>query len=84
MQVTLLTQEDCRYCEDAKRLLARLVDEYPLSVREVKLSTDEGQRLALRGGVMFPPGLFLDGEPFSYGRASERKLRKALAGLARA
>ncbi len=28
---------------------------------------------------MFPPGLFLDGEPFSYGRPSERKLRKALA-----
>jgi len=27
---------------------------------------------------MFPPGLFLDGEPFSYGRPSERKLRKAL------
>ncbi len=33
---------------------------------------------------MFPPGLFLDGEPFSYGRPSERKLRKVLARRARA
>ena len=78
----LLTQENCGYCEDAKRLLERLGSEYPLSVREVKLSTDEGQELAVRGGVMFPPGLFLDGEPFSYGRPSERKLRKALARVA--
>lgn len=27
---------------------------------------------------MFPPGIFLDGEPFSYGRPSERKLRREL------
>jgi len=37
--------------------------------------------LAARGGVLFPPGIFLDREPFSYGRPSERKLRKELARL---
>ena len=79
IEVTLLTQEDCGYCEDAKRLLQRLGAEYQLSVRTVQLSSEEGTELALRGGVLFPPGLFLDGEPFSYGRPSERKLRKALA-----
>jgi glutaredoxin len=75
----LLTQEDCGHCEEAKALLERLEGEYPLSVRAVRLSSTEGQELALRGGVMFPPGLFLDGAPFSYGRVSERKLRKALS-----
>ena len=79
IEITLLTREDCGYCEDAKRLLERLGSEYALSVRTVPLSSAEGQELAARGGVMFPPGLFLDGEPFSYGRPSERKLRKALA-----
>ena len=38
----------------------------------------EGQVLAERSGVLFPPGIFLDGEPFSYGRLSERKLRREL------
>lgn len=28
---------------------------------------------------MFAPGLLVDGEPFSYGRVSERKLRRTLA-----
>ncbi len=28
--------------------------------------------------MLFPPGIFLDGEPFSYGRPSERKLRREL------
>ena len=82
VQVILLTQEDCGHCEDAKRLLARLSAEYRLSVRTVELSSAEGQELATRGGVLFPPGLFLDGEPFSYGRPSERKLRSALGKLA--
>jgi hypothetical protein len=27
---------------------------------------------------VFPPGVFLNGEPFSYGRLSERKLRREL------
>ncbi len=83
-EVTLLTQADCSHCEDAKQLLARLDGEYPLAVRTIDLLSAEGQELALRGGVMFPPGLFLDGQPFSYGRPSERKLRKALAQRAAA
>ncbi len=27
---------------------------------------------------MFPPGIFIGGEPFSYGRPSEKKLRREL------
>jgi hypothetical protein len=27
---------------------------------------------------VFPPAVFLGGEPFSYGRVSERKLRREL------
>ena len=28
--------------------------------------------------TVFPPAIFVDDEPFSYGRLSERKLRRAL------
>ena len=44
----------------------------------------EGLEYALCDGMLFPPGIVLDVEPFSYGRPSEAKLRKDLgAGKAR-
>lgn len=78
MEVTLLTQENCAFCDQAKEMLERLSGEYPISVSTLDLGTPEGQALAERGGVMFPPGIFLGGEPFSYGRPSEKKLRREL------
>ena len=74
----MLTQEACAFCDQAERILGRLAEEYPIHVRAVDVNTPEGERMALAAGVMFPPGILLDGEPFSYGRPSERKLRRAL------
>lgn len=78
MEITLLTQENCAFCDQAREVLRRLSAEYPISVSTLDLGTPEGQALAERGGVMFPPGIYLGGEPFSYGRPSERKLRREL------
>lgn len=77
-RVLLLTAEDCGFCEDARAVLRRLEAEYELRVETLALDTREGQELARRGGVLFPPGAFIDGEPFAYGRLSERKLRREL------
>jgi glutaredoxin-like protein DUF836 len=76
--IILLTQPACGMCEVAKNILARLGDEYPLSVTEIGLGTEPGRRLAEQAGVMFAPGVLVDGRPFSYGRLSERKLRRLL------
>ncbi len=76
VDVTLLTQENCAFCDQAREVLGRLSAEYPISVSVLDLDTPEGQALGERGGVMFPPGIFVDGEPFSYGRPSEKKLRR--------
>jgi glutaredoxin len=78
LHVTLLTSPDCGFCADAKAILARLAKEYRLALDVVDLRSPTGERLALRGGVLFPPGIFLDGEAFSCGRLSERKLRREL------
>src|SRR6266849_9794435 len=78
MHVLILTQEHCGFCEQAKEILDRLSGEYGFSVSSLELNSPEGQALAMRGGVLFPPGIFLDGEPFSYGRPSERKLRREI------
>ena len=78
MNVLLLTQKNCGFCRQAKEILDRLSVEFGLTVSTLDLDSPEGQVLAERSGVLFPPGIFLDGEPFTYGRASERKLRREL------
>lgn len=78
MNVTLLSQDQCKYCDQAKTVLERLAADYRLSISTLDLASDAGRALAESGGVLFPPGVFLDGEPFSYGRLSERKLRREL------
>ncbi len=78
MQVLLLTQAHCGLCDHAKRVLDRLASQYPLEVTALDLASPEGRALADVGGILFPPGVFLDGEPFCYGRLSERRLRREL------
>lgn len=77
-EILLLTQRDCASCDQAKSVLERLAAEYPLAVREHDLDSPEGRAAAERAGVLFPPGVLLDGGAFSYGRLSERRLRREL------
>ena len=76
--ITLLTQPSCGLCELAKAIVHRLGEEYPLIVTEVDLRSELGRQLAAEAGLLFAPGLLVDGEPFSHGRLSERKLRRTL------
>lgn len=78
MEVVLLSQQDCALCDQAKELLSRLAAEYPLAVDTVDFFSARGLDLATNGNILFPPGIFLDGQPFSYGRASEGKLRREI------
>lgn len=75
VSVLILTQESCGFCDAAKAVLERLARKYPLSVSTVSLETAAGQELAEKGGILFPPGIFFDDEPFCYGRPSEPQLR---------
>jgi glutaredoxin len=77
-RVTILTKPDCPLCDQAKTALETLADEYQLTVDLVSLDSPKGQGLAAGSGLVFPPAVFLDGQPFSHGRLSERKLRRAL------
>jgi glutaredoxin len=80
--ITLLTQADCSLCEHAKGVLARVGEDHPIEVTEVDLASEHGRALASRAGVLFAPGVLVDGRPFGYGRLSERRLRRALGRLA--
>lgn len=78
VEITLLVQPACGLCDHAKAVLARVGADHPITVREVDLTGDEGRVLAERSGVLFAPGIFVDGAPFGFGRLSEKRLRKAL------
>ncbi len=80
--VTLLTQADCALCEHAKGVLARVGEDHPLDVTEIDLATEHGRALAARAGMVFAPGVLVDGRPFGHGRLSERRLRRVLGRLA--
>ncbi len=77
-EVLVLSQDDCALCEHAHAVLNRVGRDFPLAVAELDLASAEGQKLAAAGGILFAPGIFIDGQPFSYGRLSERKLRREL------
>lgn len=78
MKILLLIQENCEFCEQAKEILERLRLEYPLTIAILELNSPEGQILAAQGGIFSPPGVFINAISFSYGRVSERKLRREL------
>ena len=81
--ITLLTQTDCPHCDHAKEVLGRVGQDFLISVREVSLESHEGRRLGSHHGVLFAPGVIVDGQSFGYGRLSERRLRKELGGKTR-
>ena len=78
MHLLLLTQEHCTFCLQAKALLLQLGAEYGFTISTLDVGTPEGGALAMKHGILFPPGIFIDGEPICYGRPSARKLRKEL------
>lgn len=80
--VTLLTRGDCKLCDQAKAVLVTVARDHRLVIDEIDVTTPEGTALATEAGILFPPGVVVDGKPFSYGRLSERKLRRHLARLA--
>ena len=78
-QVTLLTTAHCDLCEQAQEVLGRLAAADLVDVEVVDVASERGQALAMAAGMAFPPGVLLDGQAFSHGRLSERKLRRELA-----
>ena len=77
-RITLLTQEECQLCDHAKEVLTRVARDHLIEVDEISLDSKTGRALAIKFGMSFAPGVLVDGEPFAFGRLSERKLRRTL------
>lgn len=74
--VTVLTKDDCDNCDRAKEILHRLARDLSFTIQCIDIETHQGRELATSNGVMFAPGVLVDGRMSSYGRPSERRLRR--------
>src|SRR6266511_3566332 len=75
-ELTLVTQDDCHFCERAHELLRAL----GVSPREVAVDSAEAEALAARGIPLAFLRVLTDGERVvAYGRFSEKRGRKELA-----
>ncbi len=78
MIVTLLTKANCEFCVRANEILTRLGTEIQFDLRTIELESASGQALAAQHGVLFAPGVLVDGRLSTFGRPSERRLRRDL------
>lgn len=78
VEITLLTMPDCKLCNHAKAVLERVVKDYELAIEELASQSAQGKQMMIEHRIAFLPGVFIDGRLFSYGRLSERKLRRKL------
>ncbi len=76
--ITLLTSPSCRLCDEAKVVLDRVALDFDFTIELVSIDTSRGRALMVEHQVVFPPGVLINGTPFSYGRLSERRLRRVL------
>ncbi len=56
VDVLLLTQARCDFCDRAKALLERLGSDFELRVSELDLRSPDGRRIAESHGILFAPG----------------------------
>ena len=59
-------------------MLERVALNTPITLETLSLETPEGQAALGKNALPFPPLVLLDGLPYSYGRISERRLRRDL------
>lgn len=73
--LTLVTQEECHFCEHAHEVL----DALGVAVQEIRVDSAEAHALAERGIPLAFLPVLTDGERvIAYGRFSEKRLRKEL------
>lgn len=79
IKLQLLTAPGCSHCAQAKAVLEKVKKDYPdLQVKEIDMTTPEGQEMVTKYQIMSSPGVVINGELFSTGGLDEKKLREKL------
>ncbi len=78
IEILILTRENCGYCEDALKIIQAYQPAKCFHIQTCSIDSPEGMELVLKNRILFPPGIFINGALFSYGRFSQRKFERFL------
>lgn len=82
INLILLTSIGCVKCAQTKEILKKIVPDFPeLSIKEVDMTTSEGQELISKYVIMSSPGIIINDKLFSIGGTTEEELRGKLKML---
>jgi len=80
-KIQFLTMAGCHNCEATKKIFDEIMPDFPnVEVKEIDMTTPEGQELVQKYGIMSSPGIVINGELFSSGGVDKEKLIKKLKG----
>lgn len=77
-EITLLSSDACHLCHDARLAIEEIGEMFPIRIREIDMATPEGRLILERFRPPMPPAVLIDGELFSFGRLSRKKLVRYL------
>ena len=75
MEVVLYTRAGCHLCDEAKKVLMLLRDEFHFTFREVDIDSDEALRARYGHDI---PVIFLDGRKVAKHRLDREQFRRRL------
>lgn len=77
IKVTLIRPSGCSHCGAVKATLEKMKTDYPeLMIKEIDMTTPEGQELVQKYGILSSPGILVNDEFFAFGGATEEQFRK--------
>lgn len=82
LTVTLIRPPGCQHCVAVKKTLENMKADYPeLAIKEIDMTTPEGQEMVKQYGIMSSPGILVNDEFFAFGGATEKQFREKFDAL---
>jgi glutaredoxin len=75
LKITIYSKPDCHLCEEAKAIIERFSDRYPLEIEMINIEQDPTLYEQYRNDI---PVIFLEGRKLFKYRVDEKKLEAAL------
>lgn len=77
IKITLIHSPGCAHCVAVKATLEKMKTDYSeLVIEEIDMTTEDGQRLVQKFGILSSPGILINDEFFAFGGATEDQFRK--------
>lgn len=83
VKIQEVSSPGCVHCEKARKLLQREIkNKFPeVEIENIDMFSNEGMKLIQRHGIMFSPGVIINGELFSTGEVDRDKLIEKIKSL---